>query len=185
MSSVCMEKLPEALNKFDTQYALRAGEWIPAIAKMRAATETSRPPSPTEATPELNSLFAKIVERSNRAYQTNNWSVLADLYEPGTFDCWRGVSAAEQFEFLSFEPLSEKAKMEVTEYTEYMLGNEFEFSHASPTHLMEVRNDISGPGGRCGLEKVERWPTIHFFLVRSEEHTSELQSQSNLVCRLL
>src|SRR2546427_7328687 len=25
----------------------------------------------------------------------------------------------------------------------------------------------------------------HFFFVRSEEHTSELQSQSNLVCRLL
>src|SRR5688572_31643327 len=26
---------------------------------------------------------------------------------------------------------------------------------------------------------------IHFLLARSEEHTSELQSQSNLVCRLL
>src|SRR2546430_10906847 len=26
---------------------------------------------------------------------------------------------------------------------------------------------------------------VSFFLVRSEEHTSELQSQSNLVCRLL
>src|SRR2546430_4341229 len=25
----------------------------------------------------------------------------------------------------------------------------------------------------------------HFFAIRSEEHTSELQSQSNLVCRLL
>src|SRR2546427_8923273 len=31
--------------------------------------------------------------------------------------------------------------------------------------------------GRCGLED--------FQLTRSEEHTSELQSQSNLVCRLL
>src|SRR5688572_31181032 len=30
-----------------------------------------------------------------------------------------------------------------------------------------------------------RWPIIGTFLTRSEEHTSELQSQSNLVCRLL
>src|SRR5688572_30980241 len=29
------------------------------------------------------------------------------------------------------------------------------------------------------------WPFIWNTLVRSEEHTSELQSQSNLVCRLL
>src|SRR2546427_7325654 len=28
-------------------------------------------------------------------------------------------------------------------------------------------------------------PSLEFALVRSEEHTSELQSQSNLVCRLL
>src|SRR5256886_9961343 len=35
----------------------------------------------------------------------------------------------------------------------------------------------------------ERWGKVHFWLTfilkRSEEHTSELQSQSNLVCRLL
>src|SRR5688572_31393051 len=28
-------------------------------------------------------------------------------------------------------------------------------------------------------------PSVEDFLIRSEEHTSELQSQSNLVCRLL
>src|SRR2546430_5126759 len=35
-----------------------------------------------------------------------------------------------------------------------------------------------GPPQLCEIERVQR-------LVRSEEHTSELQSQSNLVCRLL
>src|SRR2546430_12953472 len=30
-----------------------------------------------------------------------------------------------------------------------------------------------------------KWPVLHYGDVRSEEHTSELQSQSNLVCRLL
>jgi hypothetical protein len=172
MSSACLEKLPEALNKFDAQYANRAEEWIPAIEKMTAATETFPQPVPQQATPELNSLFGQIVERSNRAYQTGDWSVLAEIYEPGTFDCWRGVPRAEKFGFLSFEPLSEKAKFEVSEYTQYMLGNDFEFSRASPTHLMEIRNELSGPGGRCGREKLERWPTLHFFLVQrgSEFH---------------
>src|SRR2546430_10195508 len=33
----------------------------------------------------------------------------------------------------------------------------------------------------CGT----RWDLEHFYAERSEEHTSELQSQSNLVCRLL
>src|SRR2546427_9220761 len=35
-----------------------------------------------------------------------------------------------------------------------------------------------------GLEK-DSWFVLDFAAVRSEEHTSELQSQSNLVCRLL
>src|SRR5256886_8166914 len=45
--------------------------------------------------------------------------------------------------------------------------------------------------GRVGVEQVDRIdvPVRHaenvIGLVRSEEHTSELQSQSNLVCRLL
>src|SRR5688572_31323246 len=33
--------------------------------------------------------------------------------------------------------------------------------------------------------KVLKWDDQSFTIIRSEEHTSELQSQSNLVCRLL
>src|SRR5688572_32075732 len=40
------------------------------------------------------------------------------------------------------------------------------------------------PGGKPCKEKPNAWQRLCFF-VRSEEHTSELQSQSNLVCRLL
>src|SRR2546430_11021060 len=57
------------------------------------------------------------------------------------------------------------------------------------------RSDLldSAPKGRSDLIKRERllaWEKKHRKLgpgdvVRSEEHTSELQSQSNLVCRLL
>src|SRR2546430_13499634 len=46
---------------------------------------------------------------------------------------------------------------------------------------------VAGFGDAVPLDA--RWPTDPFDLVprphRSEEHTSELQSQSNLVCRLL
>ena len=168
LSSVCLEKLPENLNGFDKLFASRVEEWIPAIEKMRDATESSWPaPAPElQPTPELNSLFAQIVERSNRAFQTNDWSVLADLYEPGTFDCWKGVPGADQFAFLSFQPLSQKATFEVSEYTEYQLGNEYAFSHALPTHILAYKDENHSPGGRCGLAKFERWPTGAFYLVR-------------------
>src|SRR5260370_13079159 len=39
--------------------------------------------------------------------------------------------------------------------------------------------------GREGLERVELHARVPNVLVRSEEHTSELQSHLNLVCRLL
>src|SRR2546430_5015339 len=41
------------------------------------------------------------------------------------------------------------------------------------------------PGGRRGIRAVRAVPEHHHARGRSEEHTSELQSQSNLVCRLL
>src|SRR3972149_11905028 len=43
---------------------------------------------------------------------------------------------------------------------------------------------ISNRGGRRSRLNPEQYPGPRL-LVRSEEHTSELQSQSNLVCRLL
>src|SRR2546430_9858776 len=41
------------------------------------------------------------------------------------------------------------------------------------------------PIARCGPGVARHWPFGRRLLSRSEEHTSELQSQSNLVCRLL
>src|SRR5206468_11830830 len=44
-----------------------------------------------------------------------------------------------------------------------------------------VRGDPAQPGDERSAGRVERPQTVH----RSEEHTSELQSRSDLVCRLL
>src|SRR2546427_6820608 len=43
---------------------------------------------------------------------------------------------------------------------------------------------ISANCRECGIVAAS-FPAAFFFETRSEEHTSELQSQSNLVCRLL
>src|SRR5688572_5637995 len=75
-----------------------------------------------------------------------------------------------------------------------------DFRHAS-SGPMPVRNSSVSPIGvihllKNGVATVTRWPVIASLSVgnivanrirnaRSEEHTSELQSQSNLVCRLL
>src|SRR5688572_21801708 len=49
--------------------------------------------------------------------------------------------------------------------------------------------DYRLPGNRNGIEIaseiLKKFPSSCIMFIRSEEHTSELQSQSNLVCRLL
>src|SRR2546427_4905530 len=52
---------------------------------------------------------------------------------------------------------------------------------ANRSSCCSVRSDRGSPG--CTEQQLERFARGK--LVRSEEHTSELQSQSNLVCRLL
>src|SRR5205085_11732538 len=63
------------------------------------------------------------------------------------------------------------------------VGNEFPLSHRSPAHVTEIGlrwRHVSGRAtGRADAREACRQDP------RSEEHTSELQSQSNLVCRLL
>src|SRR2546430_3593816 len=54
------------------------------------------------------------------------------------------------------------------------------------TLFRSLWRDLAGSthGGACGIGFADNHAEIHKWL-RSEEHTSELQSQSNLVCRLL
>src|SRR5206468_12497336 len=46
-------------------------------------------------------------------------------------------------------------------------------------------SSVCGVGGPFNAEMVTRWPRVRWPITRSEEHTSELQSRSDLVCRLL
>src|SRR2546430_11674785 len=64
-----------------------------------------------------------------------------------------------------------------TEIYTLSLHDALPISHARPRAVRAPRSKPDRPGGR--LQGPGRRPP------RSEEHTSELQSQSNLVCRLL
>src|SRR5690606_39944390 len=48
--------------------------------------------------------------------------------------------------------------------------------------FVDLRRDLEARADLFALNRLER---IHGAVVRSEEHTSELQSRENLVCRLL
>src|SRR2546430_16204513 len=58
---------------------------------------------------------------------------------------------------------------------------------ASAAPALNLVEDLSPRSAAFGIGVVPRFPTVKFLSLgrRSEEHTSELQSQSNLVCRLL
>jgi hypothetical protein len=169
-SSWCFTDFPATLDQFDEQYGNRVQEMKEAlngIEKALAAKPSTAPqPEPSPQPAQLDNLFARIVEASNRAYETGDWSVFADLYEPGTFDCWEGVRDARQFAFLSLPPLSAKATFKVSKFTTYLIGGRFAFTNGTPTHLMEVSDEFSSPGGRCGLKERQRWPRKHFYLVQ-------------------
>src|SRR2546430_10335655 len=53
------------------------------------------------------------------------------------------------------------------------------------TRVADVAASVYARAPKHWLMRAQSPPAWHAFVFRSEEHTSELQSQSNLVCRLL
>ena len=166
-SAWCLKDFSSGLDEFDEHYENKTEEMKAAleqIERLISALPSTRPKP--QLNPEFAGVFARIVEASNLAFETGDWSVFADLYEPGTFACWAGVPDATQFGFLSLPPIPPNAMFRVTRFEEYLLGGRYAFTKASPTHLMEVTYELSRDGRRCGLEKRQRWPRPHFYLVQ-------------------
>src|SRR5688572_33254602 len=57
-----------------------------------------------------------------------------------------------------------------------------EGSFSAPSHYIDA---LDKPPQQCNVDYERDCPEEGCIVSRSEEHTSELQSQSNLVCRLL
>src|SRR5258708_24582827 len=60
-----------------------------------------------------------------------------------------------------------------------------EFHAAPDRHAVAVEDDVFEPRRPAAAHKGERRPRRRLLRLRSEEHTSELQSPDHLVCRLL
>src|SRR2546427_7897914 len=67
----------------------------------------------------------------------------------------------------------------------FWLGAKLRCRASSKGRCHDLKAGLASGGPHAGRVRVAGGKTDRDIAVRSEEHTSELQSQSNLVCRLL
>jgi hypothetical protein len=161
----CHSSYPETLRDFDARYKGRTDEISAAVAKfgeLLAAKSARSTPAPPD--PRFAEVLYRIVEASNRAYESGDWSTFASLYRPGSLACWGGNPEAELFNSFLVAAIPATATYEVTEYNNFGFG--YEFEGPPPDFLMEIRYELSSAAGRCGLDRRRRWPTHQFLLVR-------------------
>src|SRR5690606_40561039 len=80
-----------------------------------------------------------------------------------------------------------KLKENINSATSNLTSLQSDFTQTK--HLDFMENDVKSSGKLYFKSKSKiRWEytsPFHYYVIRSEEHTSELQSRENLVCRLL
>lgn len=164
-SEWCHSSYPETLREFDAHYKGRTDEVFATIAKFAelSAAKTARatPPPPD---PRLLDVFTRIVEASNLAYESGDWSTFASLYRPGSLECWVGKPEAELVSSFDVTAMPSNATYEISEFNNFGFG--YEFAGPPPDLLMEIRYELSRAAGRCGSDRRRRWPVHQFFLVR-------------------
>src|SRR2546427_1325612 len=70
-------------------------------------------------------------------------------------------------------------------YTTLFRSHAAELGHRGPSGCRQTQRLLGTPGLRLARRGLGGGQLVVVLETRSEEHTSELQSQSNLVCRLL
>src|SRR2546430_7144726 len=70
-------------------------------------------------------------------------------------------------------------------YCSFFFFNDTATTEIYTLSLHDALPILSLPGSPSGPTHLVGWQAVYPVTDRSEEHTSELQSQSNLVCRLL
>src|SRR2546427_3686243 len=81
----------------------------------------------------------------------------------------------------AFTPDQQAILYSITRIISVKLGELVNLIERTNMHLVALHNIL----GEKGVITAEEWNAATAEVQRSEEHTSELQSQSNLVCRLL
>jgi len=113
----CNEEYLESLKLFDSHYADYVDEVTAIVPKIeeaakKAATHRAQEwanPSGVQNEP----LFSAIVDSLNRSFLSGDWSILANLYGDGAFDCWNNDGHETNFSFLAKPPVPLDARHEI------------------------------------------------------------------------
>src|SRR3989475_8647249 len=177
------------------------GQWVEAsngatYAIPNPATEAPSGPAPDATVDDMR----RAITAARRAFDNGPWTrtshqdrarvlnAIADGMERRKEELRQLVIAEAGATYLTHDIQVEQPIRLMRHYAELALT--FAFEEQLPTRVSEsmlgtqVNSGVvyRHPAGVCGLIPTWNFP---LFVTRSEEHTSELQSQSNLVCRLL
>jgi hypothetical protein len=80
-------------------------------------------------------IFGDLKRASRESFDTGDWSIMAKLYPPDTFECWNASGEGHRFSFLSLEGIPESAQYTVGSLDNYMFGGQ-DTSRMGGTHFM-------------------------------------------------
>ena len=172
-SDQCFIEFRSRLLSFDNENSYSAellANRVQAIAEARQRLVSTREPRTQTADARIDAIVGNLVESSAEAHLSGDWSIMARLYEPGTFDCWADADLGRRYGFLQMEPIPQEATYELSQFNGFLTGDGSDFTITKPTHLLKIRYSTSHDWGRCGVPEVNRYPQLFFFLVERGDH---------------
>ncbi len=111
----------------------------------------------------LDLIIDDIKKASREAFDSGDWSRLAEVYPEGTFQCWNASGEAHRYSFLSMDGIPDKAWYDVNPLPlNYDFGG-VDASKMGGTHILTIAYEQALPSS-CGLGMFRRWAQRDFYL---------------------
>jgi hypothetical protein len=120
----------------------------------------------------LDALVGRIKRAKRESFEKDDWSIMARLYPPGTFDCWTEKYTDGPYSFLSGAEIPDDARYEVGRIENFMFAPADDDSKMGATHYVEI-NYQKTYLAKCGRPGRKIYPTEYFF-VRQRGNEFEL-----------
>ena len=120
----------------------------------------------------LDTLVGRIKRATRESFAKDDWSILARLYPPGTFDCWTEKYTDGPYSFLSGAGIPDDARYEVGRIENFLFAPADDSSKMGSTHYIEI-NYHKSYLAKCGKPGRKIFPTQYFF-VRQRGNEFEL-----------
>jgi hypothetical protein len=111
----------------------------------------------------LDTLVSRIKRATRDSFAKDDWSILARLYPPGTFDCWTPAFTDGPYSFLSGEGIPDNASYEAGRIENFMFAPADDDSKMHATHFIEV-NYHKSYLAKCGRPERQIFPRRYFFV---------------------